>query len=133
MMRQSSRHVEPISLPCFLHLQVGYKVRFQECCGKNTRIKYMTDGSLVRQCLTSSDLKEYSAIILDEVHERSLQTDVLFGLVKRVRNSMRGTQQAAQSSLGYNLPPPPPRHHKNAKNRNVTKSSYAEVPLCYVG
>ena len=43
----------------------------------------MTDGILVRQCLKDKDLKEYSIVVLDEAHERSLYTDVLFALVKQ--------------------------------------------------
>ena len=45
-------------------------------------IKYMTDGMLLRECLIDSDLKQYSVIMLDEAHERTIHTDVLFGLMK---------------------------------------------------
>ena len=44
----------------------------------------MTDGILLRECLRESDLDNYSAVIMDEAHERSLNTDVLFGLVREV-------------------------------------------------
>ena len=47
-------------------------------------IKYMTDGILLRESLRESDLDNYSAIIMDEAHERSLNTDVLFGLLRDV-------------------------------------------------
>ena len=47
-------------------------------------IKYMTDGILLRESLRESDLDHYSAIIMDEAHERSLSTDVLFGLLRNV-------------------------------------------------
>ena len=47
-------------------------------------IKYMTDGILLRESLRESDLDHYSAIIMDEAHERSLNTDVLFGLLREV-------------------------------------------------
>lgn len=52
---------------------------------KKTVIKYMTDGILLRESLRESDLDNYSAIIMDEAHERSLNTDVLFGLLRDVR------------------------------------------------
>ena len=46
-------------------------------------IKYMTDGMLLRECLIDSDLKQYAVIMLDEAHERTIHTDVLFGLMKK--------------------------------------------------
>lgn len=49
-------------------------------------IKYMTDGILLRESLRESDLDHYSVIIMDEAHERSLNTDVLFGLLREVRH-----------------------------------------------
>lgn len=51
---------------------------------QKTMIKYMTDGILLRESLRESDLDNYSAIIMDEAHERSLNTDVLFGLLRDV-------------------------------------------------
>jgi pre-mRNA-splicing factor ATP-dependent RNA helicase DHX38/PRP16 len=47
-------------------------------------IKYMTDGVLLHESLREPNLDEYSAIIMDEAHERSLHTDVLFGLLKKI-------------------------------------------------
>ena len=44
----------------------------------------MTDGMLLRECLIDSDLKQYSVVMLDEAHERTIHTDVLFGLLKKV-------------------------------------------------
>uniref|UniRef100_A0A0L8G8A9 Helicase ATP-binding domain-containing protein n=2 Tax=Octopus bimaculoides TaxID=37653 RepID=A0A0L8G8A9_OCTBM len=64
--------------------QVGYAIRFEDCTSENTLIKYMTDGILLRESLRESDLDNYSAIIMDEAHERSLSTDVLFGLLREV-------------------------------------------------
>ena len=46
-------------------------------------IKYMTDGMMLRECLIDSDLKQYSVVMLDEAHERTIHTDVLFGLMKK--------------------------------------------------
>lgn len=62
--------------------EVGYQVRFDDMTSKETRIKYMTDGCLLREMLEDSALSRYSVVVLDEAHERSLATDVLFGLVR---------------------------------------------------
>mmetsp|Transcript_15576 Transcript_15576/g.31866 ORF Transcript_15576/g.31866 Transcript_15576/m.31866 type:complete len:1000 (-) Transcript_15576:304-3303(-) len=64
--------------------EVGYSIRFENCTSKKTLIQYMTDGMLLREFLTEPDLKSYSALIIDEAHERTLHTDILFGLVKDV-------------------------------------------------
>ncbi|KAJ5170328.1 uncharacterized protein N7500_003111 [Penicillium coprophilum] len=63
---------------------VGYAIRFEDCTSDETVIKYMTDGVLLRECLTQNDLDKYSCIIMDEAHERSLNTDVLMGLLIKV-------------------------------------------------
>ncbi|KAK0519873.1 Pre-mRNA-splicing factor ATP-dependent RNA helicase PRP16 [Tilletia horrida] len=68
---------------------VGYSIRFEDCTSKATRIKYMTDGVLLRESLNEGDLDRYSAIILDEAHERSLSTDVLMGLLKKILTRRR--------------------------------------------
>ncbi|XP_072321946.1 pre-mRNA-splicing factor ATP-dependent RNA helicase PRP16 isoform X2 [Eucyclogobius newberryi] len=64
--------------------EVGYAIRFEDCTSEQTVIKYMTDGILLRESLRESDLDHYSAVIMDEAHERSLNTDVLFGLLREV-------------------------------------------------
>ena len=63
---------------------VGFAVRFQDKTTKDTRIKYMTDGLLLRELLTDPLLTRYSVIILDEAHERTLRTDILMGAIKRI-------------------------------------------------
>ena len=63
---------------------VGYSIRFEDVTSADTVIKYMTDGVLLRETLTEPDLDRYSAVIIDEAHERSLNTDVLFGILKKV-------------------------------------------------
>ncbi|NWH35426.1 DHX40 helicase, partial [Chloropsis hardwickii] len=63
---------------------VGYQVRFDDCTSEDTAIRYMTDGCLLRQILTDPLLSKYSVIVLDEAHERSLSTDILFGLLKKL-------------------------------------------------
>ena len=81
---------------------VGYAIRFEDCTSHETAIKCkftfprpisnecanhdsdMTDGVLLRESLTQRDLDKYSCIIMDEAHERALNTDVLMGLIKKV-------------------------------------------------
>ena len=68
---------------CILGHEVGYTIRFEDCTTDGTTcIKYMTDGMLLRESLLDPDLGAYSVIMLDEAHERSINTDVLFGLLK---------------------------------------------------
>ena len=67
-----------------LGTQVGYSIRFEDCTSESTIIKYMTDGMLLREFLTEPDLRQYSCLMIDEAHERTLHTDVLFGLVKDI-------------------------------------------------
>ncbi|KDP42854.1 hypothetical protein JCGZ_23796 [Jatropha curcas] len=69
---------------CRLREEVGYAIRFDDCTGPNTVIKYMTDGFLLREILIDNDLSQYSVIMLDEAHERTIYTDVLFGLLKKL-------------------------------------------------
>ena len=63
---------------------VGYTIRFEDCTSEHTLIKYMTDGVLLRESLNDPDLNKYSALVMDEAHERSLNTDVLFGVLRQV-------------------------------------------------
>lgn len=69
---------------CVLGEEVGFTIRFEDCTSKNTYIKYMTDGMLLREALIDPDLNDYSVVMLDEAHERNLNTDILFGLLKKV-------------------------------------------------
>ena len=61
---------------------VGYSVRFKEKMSKKTKIKFVTDGMLVRECILDKNLEKYNYIILDEIHERSIHTDILMMICK---------------------------------------------------
>jgi pre-mRNA-splicing factor ATP-dependent RNA helicase DHX15/PRP43 len=62
----------------------GYTIRFEDMTSKETKLKYMTDGMLLREAMSDPVLSRYSCIILDEAHERTVSTDVLMGLLKEV-------------------------------------------------
>lgn len=81
---------------CTVGGAVGYSVRFDEQAGPDTAIKYMTDGMLLREAMLDVLLREYGTVILDEAHERTLHTDILFGLVKRAlaRRNKEGSDPA---------------------------------------
>ncbi|KIK91836.1 hypothetical protein PAXRUDRAFT_148626 [Paxillus rubicundulus Ve08.2h10] len=76
-------------MECKLGGLVGYAIRFEDCTSWETKIKYMTDGVLQRESLNEGDLDRYSVIILDEAHERSLSTDVLMGLLRKILSRRR--------------------------------------------
>lgn len=64
--------------------KVGYAIRFESHTSKNTTLKFMTDGVLVRECLQDPMLSKYKLVMLDEAHERSIHTDILLGLLKQL-------------------------------------------------
>nr|XP_045375341.1 probable ATP-dependent RNA helicase DHX35 isoform X2 [Camelus bactrianus] len=66
--------------------EVGYCIRFDDCTNPlATRIKFLTDGMLVREMMVDPLLTKYSAIMLDEAHERTLYTDIAIGLLKKIQ------------------------------------------------
>lgn len=64
--------------------KVSYQIRFEGTTSSETAIKFMTDGVLLREVAQDILLKKYSAIIIDEAHERSVNTDILIGMLSRV-------------------------------------------------
>ncbi|KAJ7163228.1 ATP-dependent RNA helicase Prh1 [Mycena filopes] len=73
-----------------LGARVGYAVRFDERCGKETRVKYMTDGMLTRELLGDPLLSRYAVVVVDEAHERTLRTDLLLANLKRILRERNG-------------------------------------------
>ena len=71
-------------LGCKLGEEVGYSIRFEDLTSAKTRIKFLTDGLLLREALADPLLSRYSVVMVDEAHERSLSTDILLGILKKI-------------------------------------------------
>ena len=69
---------------CELGKEVGYSIRFEDVTSASTRIKFLTDGLLLREALVDPLLSRYSVVMVDEAHERSLSTDILLGVLKKI-------------------------------------------------
>eukprot|EP00039_Didymoeca_costata_P018048 m.331944 g.331944 ORF g.331944 m.331944 type:complete len:709 (-) comp16824_c0_seq1:2032-4158(-) len=69
--------------------EVGYSIRFDNCDGPMTRIKYMTEGTLIREMMRDPLLSVYSVIMLDEAHERTLFLDVVVGLLYKIQKKRK--------------------------------------------
>lgn len=69
---------------CQLGEDAGYAVRFAEMVSAKTRIKYVTDGILLRELMADPLLTAYSVVIIDEAHERSVNTDLICGLLRKI-------------------------------------------------
>src|SRR6266536_277049 len=69
---------------CKLGQEVGYSIRFEDVTSAATRIKFLTDGLLLREAHVDPLLNRYSVIMVDEAHERSLSTDILLGVLKKI-------------------------------------------------
>lgn len=74
-----------VEMGCRLGDQVAYSIRFEDNASDNTRIKFLTDGMLIREIMADPLLSQYSVVMVDEAHERSINTDVLLGLLKKIQ------------------------------------------------
>ena len=70
---------------------VGYAIRFEEKSSPATRVKFLTDGMLLREAVTDATLSRYGVVMIDEAHERTLQTDFLLGALRKTQDARRGT------------------------------------------
>ncbi|KAI9686462.1 MAG: hypothetical protein M1820_010621 [Bogoriella megaspora] len=71
-------------LCCNVGQEVGYSIRFEDVTSAKTRIKFLTDGLLLREALVDPLLTRYAVIMVDEAHERSLSSDILLGILKKI-------------------------------------------------
>jgi ATP-dependent RNA helicase DDX35 len=90
----AARVAEEMGVP--VGAEVGYCIRFEEVTTPGvTRIKYLTDGVLLREMMADPLLSSYSVIMVDEAHERSIATDMLLGLLKKVCKPSKYTCQCS--------------------------------------
>jgi ATP-dependent RNA helicase DHX33 len=80
---------------------VGYSVRFDEVFCAQTRIKYVTDGMIVRELLSDSLLSRYGVVIVDEAHERTLRTDMLISSLKTIQRLRNGDGKSKLSTPSH--------------------------------
>ncbi|KAJ1674374.1 ATP-dependent RNA helicase, partial [Spiromyces aspiralis] len=93
----AKRVAEEVGTP--LGGRVGYSVRFDNVSSEHTQIKYLTDGMLLREVLSDPLLLRYRVVVLDEAHERTLRTDILMGMLKKIQKA-RATAAAEQQRRG---------------------------------
>jgi ATP-dependent RNA helicase DDX35 len=74
---------------CRLGGEVGYSIRFDNCSGPLTRIKFMTEGVLINEMMRDPLLTKYSVIMLDEAHERTLYLDIVVGLLYKIQKKRK--------------------------------------------
>lgn len=83
---------------CEVGTLVGYRVRFEDRTSNATKICYMTDGVLLRELYDDPLLSKYSCVILDEAHERSLNSDILFGMLKSLMSHTKNLRLIVTSA-----------------------------------
>ena len=71
--------------------EVGYQVRFERRLSRQTRLRFLTEGILTRQLLADPFLETVGAVILDEFHERNLNSDLALALLRQVRQKCAPT------------------------------------------
>lgn len=84
---------------------IGYQVRFENVGGPRTRLKYITEGVLMRRLLSDSQLSKVNVVILDEFHERHLEADLALALLKRLQTEARPELRLIVMSATLNAAP----------------------------
>lgn len=103
-MSVSARVAAEMNVP--LGQEVGYSVRFDQCVSEKTKLKYLTDGMLLREAMLDNLLSKYNVVLLDEAHERTLQTEILLGVIKRALNLRNNSKQLATKHQANNSDDP---------------------------
>lgn len=84
-----------------LGTRVGYAVRFDEKHGRDTKIKFLTDGMLARELQSDPLLSRYSVIVIDEAHERTLNTDLLLANLKEIQANRKKSALNGNSTKSW--------------------------------
>jgi ATP-dependent RNA helicase DHR2 len=79
--------------------KVGYSVRFDNATGPGTKIKFLTEGMLLQEMLRDPVMSQYSAIVVDEVHERSVNVDLILGFLKNLVTDMESSGSKRKDPL----------------------------------
>jgi ATP-dependent RNA helicase DDX35 len=122
----AARVAEELGTP--LGQRVGYSIRFEDVTSANTQVKFVTDGLLLREMLVDPLLNRYSVVMVDEAHERSLSSDILLSLLKKVlrkRDDLRVVVSSAtleaERFLDFFAP------DEDEKNRGKSKDDYGKI------
>ncbi|KAK0271209.1 Salivary acidic proline-rich phosphoprotein 1/2 [Friedmanniomyces endolithicus] len=78
--------------------KVGYSVRFDESTSPSTRIKFLTEGMLLQEMLRDASLSQYKCVIVDEVHERSVNIDLILGFLKQLQTRRKDLKVVIMSA-----------------------------------
>ncbi|KAK4945407.1 Salivary acidic proline-rich phosphoprotein 1/2 [Elasticomyces elasticus] len=81
--------------------QVGFSVRFENSTSPSTKIKFLTEGMLLQEMLRDPWLKEYSAVVVDEVHERGVNVDLVLGFLRRMQDLR--SKEDARGGIGMKV------------------------------
>ncbi len=85
--------------------EIGWQVRFDRCCGPRTRVLYLTDGLLTRRLVTDPRLRDVNVVVVDEIHERHLQTDLALAWVRNLQRTTRPDLRLLAMSATLNAAP----------------------------
>jgi len=109
---------------------VGYQVRFEEAIGTRTRLRFVTEGILTRRLLSDPDLNGVSAVVLDEFHERHLDSDLALALLKRLQRTRPGLRIVVMSAT---LDSNPIAHYLGGCPVLRSEGSRFELAIEYLG
>lgn len=129
--------------------KVGYSVRFDNATGPNTKVKFLTEGMLLQEMLRDPTMSQYSAVVVDEVHERSVNVDLILGFLKNLVADLESGSTKRKDPLKVvimsatadveslvkffeNSATAPPPEQNIAKETELSNTITRQVSTCYV-